>query len=115
MRDGVDHLRLADQAQVEGGKQGQIRRQRGASRGRVCAKSLELEAETHDYCLRIFWQMCQDEGGSQNQEMHTLVNDALIDMMKDPHCKLARVLYLFKAIENIFACKSMVQSINVTN
>lgn len=77
-----------------------------------------LEAETHDYGLRLFWQICQDSESGQASQLSTddqeLVIQSLLEIFADTaNVRQVRSLYLIKAMENILANRSLHQSITV--
>ena len=72
-----------------------------------------MEATQHDYGLRIFWQICQDEStasGASSQEMQQLALQSLQDMFAENFRKDIRLQYLLKSVLNILQLKSVVQS-----
>ena len=77
-----------------------------------------LEAETHDYGLRLFWPICQDSESGQASQLSTddqeLVIQSLLEIFADTaNVRQVRTLYLIKAMENILANRSLHQSITV--
>ena len=67
---------------------------------------------THDYGLRLFWSVAQDEQGvgahSLSTELHDLVIKSLLEIFSDGnYVKSVRSLYLIKAIKNILSFRSM--------
>ena len=84
-----------------------------------------LESQTHDYGLRMFWQISQDQpetatgiGQTNNAplsaELQELVISSLMDIFAEgENVKQVRSLYLLKAVQNILAFRSLHQSCTI--